>query len=120
MKIYIAAPYPIRDEAISIMHALEAHGHVVTSTWLRQVDTMGDYYARLDLADVDACDMLLFYQPDEWVNKGTGGRHVEFGYAIARKKLVVMIGPHSNIFHYLDSVLHLESIGALLEALKWK
>lgn len=74
MKIYIAAPYPTR------------------------------LVARQDLADVDAADTLLAFNPVGWENVGTGGRHVEFGYAVARGKQIVLYGVRSNIFHHLSQV----------------
>jgi hypothetical protein len=31
----------------------------------------------------------------------TGGRHVEFGLALAQGKRMIMVGPRENVFHYL-------------------
>jgi hypothetical protein len=31
----------------------------------------------------------------------TGGRHVEFGLALAHGKRVFVVGPRENVFHYL-------------------
>lgn len=106
MKIYIAAPYLIREEAISIMHWLESTGHLVTSRWLRleEITETNDVYAGVDLEDVELADLLLAINFEGWENKGTGGRHVEFGYALALKKQVVILGTRSNIFHHLKSV----------------
>lgn len=100
MKVYLAAPYPLRDSAIIVMKQLEQQGHEVTSTWLKQVDKEDDATARMDLADVDACEMLILWQPG-YEEQGTGGRHVEFGYALARGKLLTVIGRRSNAFHQL-------------------
>jgi nucleoside 2-deoxyribosyltransferase len=102
--VYIAAPYPLRDAAIAVMQRLEDAGFEVTSTWLKQEDKLDDAYARLDLADVDRADALVALNPPEWVSTGTGGRHVEFGYALARQKPIVMVGERANIFHYLREV----------------
>ena len=104
MKIYIAAPYPIRDLAIEVMTTLEDAGHVITSRWLKSPDELADEHARKDLADVDEADLLLAMNPEGWENSGTGGRHVELGYAIARGKQVVLWGERTNIFHYLSNV----------------
>ena len=104
MKVYIAAPYPCRDEAIAIMHKLEAAGHEVTSRWLKSPDELADEHARKDLDDVARADVLLAINAEAWENKGTGGRHVEFGYAIALGLRLVLIGRRSNIFHYLSDV----------------
>ena len=104
MKIYIAAPYPIRNEAIGVMLQLQALGHTVTSRWLKAPDELADEHARKDLADIDEADCLLALNPEDWENAGTGGRHIEFGYAIATGKLLVLLGRRSNIFHYLSDV----------------
>lgn len=104
MKVYIAAPYPMREEAIALMLQLETAGHEVTSTWLKSPDEMKDEYARLDLADVARADALVAFNPAGWEEKGTGGRHVEFGYALALNIPVFLIGAKSNIFHHLSHV----------------
>lgn len=105
VHVYIAAPYPCRNEAIGIMAHLEANGCAVTSTWLRQPDQMADEFAKLDLADVARADVLLAFNPRGWEQKGTGGRHVELGYALALGIPVVLLGERSNIFHFLDSIV---------------
>lgn len=104
MKIYIAAPYPLRDLAIDIMSELKCMGHSVTSRWLKVPDEMNDEFARQDLADVTEADLLLAFNPRGWEERGTGGRHVEFGYALALDKQVVVFGVKSNIFHHLSNV----------------
>jgi len=110
VKIYLAAPYPTRDRCIEIMHVLEAAGHVVTSRWLKAPDELNDAFAREDLADVMSADLLLAYNPLEFENAGTGGRHIEFGYAIAKHKKLALIGNRSNIFHYLSDVKVYETV----------
>lgn len=92
------------------MGQLESLGHVITSRWLTQLDENGDEWARNDLADVDAADVLLAMNPVDWERGGTGGRHVELGYAIAREKQVVLWGRRSNIFHHLSSVRVIERL----------
>jgi nucleoside 2-deoxyribosyltransferase len=108
MRAYIAAPYPERDQAIRIMRMLELQGIEVTSTWLRSPDTLSDEHARVDLADVARADVLVALNPESWNERGTGGRHVEFGYALALGKPIVLVGERSNIFHYLDIVKRID------------
>ena len=105
LPVYIAAPYPFRDEAILVMNDLEAAGFVVTSRWLKAPDELADEHARKDLADVAAADVLLALNPPGWESAGTGGRHVELGYAIALRKQIVLVGERSNIFHYLNDIV---------------
>lgn len=105
MRVYIAAPYPERVYAQQVMADLESRGDFeVTSTWLRHEDKLEDTFARLDLADVARADVLVALNPPEYANSGTGGRHVEFGYALALRKPIVMVGAQSNIFHFLDDL----------------
>ena len=113
MKIYIATAYELRDHAISVMHHLEALGHEVTSGWLHGHVGMDDEHARRDLADVLAADLLLLLNPADYAEKGTGGRHVEVGYALALNIPVVIVGVRSNIFHHLDRVRVIGSVGEL-------
>ena len=105
MKIYIAAPYPLRDKAQGIKRQLEFCGHTITSRWLTEDQTgMSDRNARGDLEDIAAADLLLALHPEDWHDRGTGGRHVEFGYALALGKQIVLLGRRTNNFHHLQCV----------------
>lgn len=121
-RVYIAAPYELREEAKRIRLDLIARGFIVTSRWLTQTDENGDEFARMDLADVAAADVLLALNPADFANKGTGGRHVELGYALALGKEVAVVGVRSNIFHYLSDVRIIASAEELLVLLfaKWR
>lgn len=112
MKVYIAAPYEERAEAIRVMQVLEALGVEVTSDWLRD----GGQDAPGDLSDVDRADTVLLLNPAAYRDRGTGGRHVEMGYALALGKQVVLLGARSNIFHDLEAV---RVIGNL-EEMPWR
>lgn len=86
---------------------LFALGHTCTSRW-RFEQGAGDgsevihkeHYmeaARVDLEDIDSAEMLVLLNGQ--VSK-TGGKHVETGYAIAKGKKVVVVGPVENVFHW--------------------
>ncbi len=113
MKIYLAAPYPMRTDAVSLMHHLESQGHIVTSRWLREPMANDAVSAQMDLDDVTAADLLLLINPPAWANAGTGGRHTEVGYALALGKAVVVLGVQSNVFHELAQVRVIERIEEL-------
>ena len=104
LSVYITAPYPCRDRAVEAMNILEGWGCAVTSRWLKQDDELTEKYALEDLADVAAADVLFVINPEGWENSGTGGRHVELGYALALGKRIVLLGARSNIFHYISSI----------------
>lgn len=110
MKVYIAAPYPVRERAATMMRVMELKGIEVTSRWLKAPDTMGDEHARKDLEDVAAADVLLALNPEDWGDKGTGGRHVELGYALALGKPILLVGERTNIFHHLSSIVQVDEI----------
>lgn len=120
MKVYIAAPYQLRADAIRAKHQLQVQGFDVTSTWLTLPDKNSDAFARQDLDDIAAADAVVALNPPGWENRGTGGRHVEFGYALGLGKHVVLVGVRSNIFHHLTQA-HLcdtvDTAGSLLRAL---
>ena len=76
------------------MHELQDMNHLVTSRWL-QVRHSADAvirdetkvrYASEDLADVDRATYFVLFLGDNH------GSLVEFGYAVARKKKLIVIG----------------------------
>lgn len=117
MKVYIAAPYPIRKEAQAVMCLLQLDNIKVTSRWLKVTDELSDEHAQKDLDDVASADVLLALNPQGWENAGSGGQHVELGYAIALKKQIVLVGARSNIFHYLQSVVIFEAANTAIRHL---
>lgn len=116
MKIYTAAPWQLRDEARRTAAALIHHGHIVTSRWLQEGDIENHETAQMDLDDIDAADALLAINPLRYAKIGTGGRHVEFGYALARGKRLFIRGVRSNIFHHHERVHMIELITELPNA----
>lgn len=105
MRIYIAAPFQLRDEAIVIMHRLESLRHVVTSRWLRMVMDDNAGSARMDLDDVAASDLVLLLN-----GPSGGGKDVEMGYALALGLPIVLLGRRTNVFHHLPQVRVIERI----------
>lgn len=59
--------------------------------------------------EIRASDILLYLSEKEDNPWGRGGRHVEFGYALGLDKLIWVIGPLENIFHYLSNTLNFQS-----------
>lgn len=118
INIYIAAPYPMRDGAIRIMRLFERSGIAVTSRWLKAPDELCDEHARKDLEDVAAADVLFAWNPEGWEEKGTGGRHVEFGYALALGIPIVLAGERSNIFHHLSHVAVVDDSQDIVKAVR--
>lgn len=125
MKIYLAGQYKRRDEFRGVAVLLERAGLPCTSRWLQETgpvteqmgDNPEDFYrsvATVDIADIDSADAILFFSEDPNVGVVRGGRHVEFGYALAKGKKLCVIGPKENVFHCLDGVQHFADINAFL------
>jgi nucleoside 2-deoxyribosyltransferase len=95
------------------MKELEGRGDEVTSSWLKHLSEESDQVARQDLADVVKADVLLAINPEEWRKKGGGGRHAEFGYALALGKKMVLLGVRSHIFHHLREVRLIQNVSEL-------
>lgn len=117
MKVYLAAPYAARDTAKDYAAELARVGFTVTSSWLEEKHEINDgttgaatdltdaqvaVHAAKDLADIDVSDLLVAITAKALgVEGGSGGRHVETGYAIAKGKRVLVVGEPENVFHRL-------------------
>lgn len=107
MKIYLASNYSTHPEMRGYAAKLEAAGHVVTSEWINGSSRGDDRaeYARIDLRDVDGADALIFFSESPAGSRTRGGKHVEFGYALARGKRIFLVGPCVNVFHHLPEII---------------
>lgn len=112
MKIYLAGSYSSKEKITGYAQELRAIGIECTSTWLEETYAPNTQihqvleqelvkYSIQDLKDIDRADGLVLIA--EEVNP-RGGAHVEFGYALATGKAVMVVGPNHNIFHYLPQV----------------
>lgn len=131
MKVYLAAPYSLRNEIRYATKALlEDHGHTVTSRWLEEAhaispastgpasgfsDEAAAKFAMDDLEDIRGSQALVMYTGDPWKrDHHTGGRHLETGYALGLGIPVLIFGPEpENIFHRLPGVLHRDIRGVI-------
>jgi hypothetical protein len=121
MKIYLASRYSRHSEMRGVRDVLQAVGHTVTSRWIDcHTDVVGDFTASFtqeflntspelsaplgqhDLDDLTRADAVISFTG----SGGKGGRHVEFGYALALGKRMIIIGPRENVFHTLPQVEH--------------
>lgn len=72
----------------------------------------------MDLDDVQRSDVVLAFTERPEVGYTTGGRWVEFGYAIALGITVIVVGPRENIFCHLQDVTNVESMCEALSRLE--
>lgn len=126
MKIYIAAPWVRRADAIAIGEHFKAAGHELTSRWFyHQTSPGGDpldptgstsplaniqHQAKEDIEDVRRADALVVLNLCK-----SEGKAVETGIAIAAGIPVISVFPRSNIFQALGAeVATVEEALALL------
>lgn len=110
MKFYLAGRYSSHPEMREIKKELVSFGHTVTSRWIsgdheskegREHTASNQLFAREDLEDIDNANAVIWFSCPQ--NDGRGGRHVEFGYAIAIRTQIFVIGRRENVFHWLDA-----------------
>ena len=116
-SIYLAARYSRREELCEYRSALRALGYQVTSRWLNgnhQIDDAGlsaetkqeerVRFACEDWADLERADACINFTESPRGTNSRGGRHVEFGGALALGKRCIVVGPRENVFHCLPNV----------------
>jgi nucleoside 2-deoxyribosyltransferase len=119
VRIYLASRFDRQDELRGYARQLRAAGHVVTARWLKEESDVvlaptgwtNDpsqlvTFAKNDLADIDDSDMMVVFTHE---GLARGGMHVEFGYALALNKRLVVVGPRQTLFHYLPRVTQFET-----------
>jgi len=120
MKIYLAADYARKEEMQGVRDVLSALGHIITSQWIDRpsaIRAFGIGGARIDLkvcmeitnsniCDLRDADMVLLFTSGEL---SRGGRHTEFGMALAWKKSICIIGPREHSFHSLPYIRQYDS-----------
>jgi nucleoside 2-deoxyribosyltransferase len=125
MRVYIAAPWVRRPEAIEAGKLFTAAGHVLTCRWFVH-ETDGDpndstgitcdpyiirHQAFEDIADVRRAEVLVVLNLQK-----SEGKAVETGIAIAAGIPVVSVGARSNIFQSLGH--EVETVADALALLK--
>lgn len=138
MMIYLCARYSRRDELRDIRNEILLRtSHTVHSQWLdtewtedKKVNEVGssaapleyrEKYALADLEDVTTCDYLVAFTEEPRSNvkgAGRGGRHVEFGVALALGKRIIVVGPRENLFYYHPKVEVVADAVALIDKLR--
>jgi hypothetical protein len=131
-KIYLAARYSRNDEMRGVRDVLEVLGFEVTSRWIDlHPDVVGDFSSSFDATTLnetpELCAPLGQHDLDDidradWVvnftcgTGGKGGRHVEFGYGMAKGKRLFVVGPREHVFHTSTKVEHYPSWRTLVIA----
>lgn len=61
-------------------------------------------FALDDWGDVNAAELVISFTEPPRSKANRGGRHVEYGIALANKARVIVVGHRENIFHWLPVV----------------
>lgn len=137
-RVYLAGRYSRREELLGVRDYLETVGFEVTSRWLNgdhQIDDSGTpigdtgeslvegidaderaailrgKFAQDDVEDTRRADMLIAFTEEPRSSTSRGGRHVEFGIALALQKKIIVVGPRENLFCWLPEVEHYNDWG---------
>jgi len=127
VKVYLASRYSRFPEMQAVREQLHALGHVVTSRWIdgdHQINDQGlsdeakaeerTRFAQEDWDDLLAADWVISFTEEPRATNSRGGRHVEYGAALALGKRLLVVGYRENVFHCLPQV---EFFGAWEDAL---
>ena len=107
IPVYLAGPYQLKSSLLfarDLFVAKKNHFHI-TSRWLDQEDFEPTpealaICASKNYEDISKSRVLVVLNSGGWVSKGTGGRHVEVGYAVGRKIPVISYGFTDTAMYY--------------------
>ena len=119
-----------REELCGYVADLAALGHSVTSRWLNgnhQIDDAGlsveakqeerTRFALEDWEDLCSAEIVISFTEPPRSSNSRGGRHVEYGAALALGRRCLVVGPRENVFHCLPWVEWYPDWDAALSAL---
>jgi len=117
-KIYVAARFRDRKRLRAVRERIWKAGHVVVSTWLDEIIkpewlTKDQWFKKLavkDLTEIKMADIMVLDTLEKLIPGAGGGRETEWGFALAQfqDKLVILVGPRNQAFHYLAD-LHFQT-----------
>jgi hypothetical protein len=117
-KVYLASRYIKHVELQTYAAELSSNGYIITSRWIWGSHQISDEglslqaeeskriaFANEDFIDVRNADVVINFTEVPRSCNSRGGRHVEFGLALAWKKRCIVIGHRENIFHCMPHVI---------------
>lgn len=120
MRIYVAARWGRRAEALRLAEILIEAGHEITSTWLRPGVAEGRSKrdnALMDLAELGAAECLVLLAEPVGASNVGGNRYFECGAAVAMALRVIVVGDRELVFFHLPQVEVVASILDLMHML---
>jgi hypothetical protein len=110
MRVYIAAPWARKPEAIAVGELFKAAGHVVTSRWFAHPGSLADStgnacpladiqrQASEDIVDVLTSEALVVLNLEK-----SEGKAFETGIAFLAQIPIISVGPRLHIFQSLGT-----------------
>lgn len=98
MKFYVSTSVKNYKEAQAIINTLSVEGYSCTYDWTQKIlskeSSEDDFYciSKLELKGIKNCDIFILLLP------GGKGSHVEFGYALALKKFIILIFDYLSFY----------------------
>jgi nucleoside 2-deoxyribosyltransferase len=105
MKFYLAGAFHSRDTYRELSEYLEDMGFISTARWLymehsisdaKDMPRLGAEFAGHDRDDVFNADVLILHTNAPTDPYTSGGRHVEFGLALAWEKPIIIFDPYQD------------------------
>jgi len=129
-RVYLAARFSRRHECNALGHILKSHGCTITSRWVKPdcehvlptgiseqaADHERQRFALEDVEDVRAANWTISFMEEPRGNS-RGGRHIEFGMAVALGHRLTIIGPRETVFHHLPNVEQFDTVADFTAAL---
>lgn len=128
LSVYLASRHEDRPDVIKVRKQLLKRGVLVTSRWLLEGGVLktnivenereGSLHVQTnDIEDINKADVVVVFSPKKAFGNSTGGRHVEFGYALGVKKPLILVGFRENVFHWNPKVICVRTNEELFVAL---
>jgi nucleoside 2-deoxyribosyltransferase len=121
MNVYLASRFSRLRELNGYSADLAAKGIACTSRWLlgghewegtdddALPQEVGANFAFEDLTDIEEADVFVCFTEPPRSGPSRGGRHCEYGYALAAEKLIIVVGHRENVFYCVPLVHFVET-----------
>lgn len=123
------ARYGRHEEMQEVAKALQLIDHIVVSRWIRgnheaydaaigtgAITKIEEQIAQDDVFDLWSSECVVGFSEMEYTPT-RGGRHVEFGMALAWQKRIIIVGGYENVFYTLPQIQHVNTLSQLITEL---
>jgi nucleoside 2-deoxyribosyltransferase len=115
MKYYIAASLKDQEEANRLATSIGVADHQCTSRWLGEIEAKTPAGCKATalrcFEDIDKADVVVHVSKPKGHPNPSPGRMVELGYALARGKPVILLGPlGETVFHFVPNIFQANTV----------